>query len=1437
MATKINPPDLSSGNYELYKEKLLAWQMVTDIPVDKQGIVIALTLPNDDKHKIQEEVFSQIGREKLSQENGLDTLINFLDSKLMKDDLSDSLEKFEEFEDFQRVNGQNITEYIAAFDSRYRKMEKFKIKLPSEILAFKLLRRANISKEEKMLVLTGMNYANRETLYEEAKQSLKKFKGDITEGSKSTAASVKLEPAFLAENEEALLAAGYYKQGQGKRSVRTGRGGYSRGGGQRGQGQEARRKMNPTGPDGKPLTCRVCGSYRHLMKDCPDSWENIKKVNIVEDENVVLFTGYNKEEIYQLGVDARNCAILDSACSSTVCGQNWMDSYINSLNEVDRKKIKQTTGERTFKFGGGTRLKSRAEYCLPAVIAGKEVTIKTDVVGSDIPLLLSRTAMKRAGVKMDLENDSATIFGKDIALNLTTSGHYCIPIDRTENIAVEEVFSVKLEEMGRQDKVKTLLKLHRQFAHPRPRKLKSLLQDADIWRDDYQDLLEEIDRKCELCKRYSKTPARPVVGMPMATQFNEKVAMDLKQWKGRWILHIIDMWSRYTISVFINRKRPSEVINALMQNWVGVFGVMGSILTDNGGEFNADEMREVMSILNVRVLTTAAESPFQNGLCERVHAVTDMMLLKLEEENKRTDSQTLLCWANMARNALQMWNGYSSHQLIFGKNPNLPGIMTDGLPGLEGSTSSEIFAKHLNALHSSRRAYIETEANERIRRALRGKIRAAEDIFEKGDTVYYKREGKERWLGPATVVFQEGKVVFVRHGGIFVRVSPNRIERVNEILERHESGDAVQTEHKEGVVETNEEETEEESPVSEVIAAPVPAEDQNYEAPDRNSENQLSVTDQELQTVSSETATGSVENDRDTDRNTERSTRVKVNDNIRYKLGDEWVNGTIISRAGKASGKYKNWYNVRNENNDERSIDLERHEWQKIPETEINITETSSNKSLDSSEINIAKENELEKLAQFETYEEVADCGQKVLSTRWVITNKDGKTKARLVVRGFEERDLEIPRDSPTVGKGTMRLFISIAALENWAVKTTDIKSAFLQGKELERDIYIRPPKESQTPQGLIWKLKHGLYGLKDGARQFYESVREELMKLGFTQCRLDPALFYVHKDNRLRGIICCHVDDFLHAGDELFEALMEKLRGRFSAGKVEEKEFRYIGFKVKQYENRVILDHSEYIERMKNETVDPKRATDKKEILTTQEQKLYRQLVGQLNWAVQGSRPDMAFEMINMSTKLKQGTVENLVRVIKKISRMKDFHSYMTFPRLNKAAELKIVVFTDASLGNINEGTGSTGAYIVWLMDNTGQCCPIAWNAHKIKRVVRSTLAAETLGLEEGLEASYYYREMLASILGVKPRTVMIEAYVDNKSIIEAILSTRLVEDKRLRVDVAAIKESLQLHDVKKIQWVPGHLQLANPMTKQGASGFNLLKVLQSGKMLDELC
>ena len=57
-------------------------------------------------------------------------------------------------------------------------------------------------------------------------------------------------------------------------------------------------------------------------------------------------------------------------------------------------------------------------------------------------------------------------------------------------------------------------------------------------------------------------------------------------------------------------------------------------------------------------------------------------------------------------------------------------------------------------------------------------MRAAEETNVNGDAVYYKGEGKERWLGPAAVVFQDGTVVFVRNGRIFFRVSPNRLRHI-----------------------------------------------------------------------------------------------------------------------------------------------------------------------------------------------------------------------------------------------------------------------------------------------------------------------------------------------------------------------------------------------------------------------------------------------------------------------------------------------------------------------------------------------------------------------------------------------------------------------------------------------------------------------------------
>ena len=78
MAMRLNPPDLSKcRTYERYRQELKAWQEVTDIPKTKQGIAIALSLPQDSGESgIREKVFDEIELKDLKKENGLEILIS-----------------------------------------------------------------------------------------------------------------------------------------------------------------------------------------------------------------------------------------------------------------------------------------------------------------------------------------------------------------------------------------------------------------------------------------------------------------------------------------------------------------------------------------------------------------------------------------------------------------------------------------------------------------------------------------------------------------------------------------------------------------------------------------------------------------------------------------------------------------------------------------------------------------------------------------------------------------------------------------------------------------------------------------------------------------------------------------------------------------------------------------------------------------------------------------------------------------------------------------------------------------------------------------------------------------------------------------------------------------------------------------------------------------
>ncbi len=74
-------------------------------------------------------------------------------------------------------------------------------------------------------------------------------------------------------------------------------------------------------------------------------------------------------------------------------------------------------------------------------------------------------------------------------------------------------------------------------------------------------------------------------------------------------------------------------------------------------------------------------------------------------------------------------------------------------------------------------------------------------------------------------------------------------------------------------------------------------------------------------------------------------------------------------------------------------------------------------------------------------------------------------------------------------------------------------------------------------------------------------------------------------------------------------------------------------------------------------------------------------------------------------------------------------------------------------------------------------------------------------------------------------------EIYTDNMSVTEAVHSTKAMEEKRLRVDIAALRESVKRKEIT-VNWVDTKSQLADVFTKQGVNTQTLIDTLKCGQI-----
>ena len=339
-----------------------------------------------------------------------------------------------------------------------------------------------------------------------------------------------------------------------------------------------------------------------------------------------------------------------------------------------------------------------------------------------------------------------------------------------------------------------------------------------------------------------------------------------------------------------------------------------------------------------------------------------------------------------------------------------------------------------------------------------------------------------------------------------------------------------------------------------------------------------------------------------------------------------------------------------------------------------------------------------------------------------------------------------------------------------------------------------------------------------------------------------DPAFFIYFKDQVLSGIVCLHVDDELGTGNDDFRTeVWDKLDERMVVGTTDTDDIiSYVGLQVNHSGDSITLDQQHYVEKMemisKEELKKCTETGNNEEVVNELGQSLFRSKVGALNWLATQTRPDVAYEVTEFSSCFKKATLKNLKDVNKCIKQLKSEEVYIKFPKLvGDPSTWKIIVYSDGAFANLPDGVSSSGGHIMFLMDTLGNSAVLKWAVNKIQRVVRSPLASEALTMQEAIGDVMFTREGLREVFGEGVEKMKIQIVIDSRSLRDAVYSTLQVDDKMLRINIAAIKQMVEKYEIEVI-WKEGSQMIADALSKKQTKKNILLEAVQGGRISSEL-
>ncbi|UYV73960.1 hypothetical protein LAZ67_11001597 [Cordylochernes scorpioides] len=384
--------------------------------------------------------------------------------------------------------------------------------------------------------------------------------------------------------------------------------------------------------------------------------------------------------------------------------------------------------------------------------------------------------------------------------------------------------------------------------------------------------------------------------------------------------------------------------------------------------------------------------------------------------------------------------------------------------------------------------------------------------------------------------------------------------------------------------------------------------------------------------------------------------------------------------------------------------------------------------------------------------------GMKVINSKWVYSTKktptDGiyKRKARLVAVGCNQRYGVDYKESfsPVLKKESLRTIVALATQQNLTIKTYDVKTAYLYG-ELKETVYMRQPDGfiQKGEENKVCKLEKSLYGLPQSGKCWNKKINEILYQLGMIRTKCDPCVYKLQRGEEY-AILGLYVDDLIIAGTskEINDNLASEIEKYVSLTEKKDSE-PFIGIEIKREEDGFYLSQTHYIDTIlhrfgleecnsvqtpgdQNQNLDE--YLDSKPVDKT----VYQEMIGSLMYLSTGTRPDISFNVSNLSQ------YSNDPREIH-LTGVKRIYRYLKGTRDNmlayKSKDNNITISTDASWCTTRDAKSYSG-YTVKLGNNL-----INWRSRKQNLVALSTCEAELISICEGISEVLWLKGLLEEL------------------------------------------------------------------------------------------